>query len=113
MIKLVVVLVVVVVVVFVYFKVNVGNVVFDVIFIKFDGQQVVLKDLCGKVVMVNFWVISCIICVGEMLQMIDIYNKFKDCGLDFVVVVMSYDLFNYVLNYIEICKLFFKVVLDL
>lgn len=48
--------------------------------------------------MVNFWATSCTTCVGEMPQMIDTYNKFKDRGLDFVAVAMSYDSPNYVLT---------------
>jgi len=112
MIKLAAVLVVAAVAAFAYFKVNAGNAAPDVTFTKLDGQQVALKDLRGKVVMVNFWATSCTTCVGEMPQMIDTYNKFKDRGLDFVAVAMSYDPPNYVLNYTETRKLPFKVALD-
>jgi peroxiredoxin len=68
--------------------------------------------LRGKVVMVNFWATSCATCVKEMPQMVDTYNKFKDQGLEFVAVAMSYDPPNYVLNYTETRKLPFKVALD-
>ena len=37
---------------FAYFKVNAGNAAPDVTFTKLDGQQVALKDLRGKVVMI-------------------------------------------------------------
>jgi thiol-disulfide isomerase/thioredoxin len=112
MIKLAAVVVVAAVAAFAYFKVNAGNAAPDVTFTKLDGQQVALKDLRGKVVMVNFWATSCTTCVGEMPQMIETYNKFKDRGLDFVAVAMSYDPPNYVLNYTETRKLPFKVALD-
>ncbi|MFJ3045895.1 peroxiredoxin family protein [Herbaspirillum chlorophenolicum] len=97
---------------FAYFKVNAGNAAPDVTFTRLDGQQVALKDLRGKVVMVNFWATSCTTCIGEMPQMIETYNKFKDKGLDFVAVAMSYDPPNYVLNYTETRKLPFQVALD-
>ncbi|KAF1046146.1 MAG: Thiol-disulfide oxidoreductase ResA [Herbaspirillum frisingense] len=111
-IKLAAVAVVAVIAAFTYFKVNAGNAAPDVTFTKLDGERVALKDLRGKVVMVNFWATSCTTCVGEMPQMIETYNKFKDKGLDFVAVAMSYDPPNYVLNYTETRKLPFKVALD-
>ncbi|MFL9923877.1 TlpA disulfide reductase family protein [Herbaspirillum lusitanum] len=95
-----------------YLKVNAANNAPDVTFTKLDGEKVALKDLRGKVVMVNFWATSCTTCVGEMPQMIETYNKYKDQGLDFVAVAMSYDPPNYVLNYTETRKLPFKVALD-
>ena len=76
------------------------------------GGQVSLASLKGKVVMVNFWATSCATCVKEMPQMVETYNKFKQDGLEFVAVAMSYDPPNYVLNYTETRKLPFKVALD-
>jgi len=84
----------------------------DVTFISIDGQKISSQDLRGKVVMVNFWATSCATCVKEMPQMVETYNKFKDQGLEFVAVAMSYDPPNYVLNYAETRKLPFKVALD-
>ena len=95
-----------------YSSLSARNTAPDVTFVKLDGQKVALKDLRGKVVMVNFWATSCTTCVGEMPQMISTYNKYKDQGLDFVAVAMSYDPPNYVLNYTETRKLPFKVALD-
>ena len=97
---------------FAYFKMSAGNAAPDVSFTRLDGRQVALKDLRGKVVMVNFWATSCTTCVGEMPKMIETYNKYKDQGLDFVAVAMSYDPPNYVLNYTETRKLPFQVALD-
>ncbi|MDY7577449.1 TlpA disulfide reductase family protein [Herbaspirillum sp. RTI4] len=84
----------------------------DVSFVQLDGQKLALKDLRGKVVMVNFWATSCTTCVGEMPKMVETYNKYKDQGLDFVAVAMSYDPPNYVLNYAQTRKLPFRVALD-
>ena len=84
----------------------------DVTFITINGQKISTQDLHGKVVMVNFWATSCATCVKEMPQMVETYNKFKQDGLEFVAVAMSYDPPNYVLNYAETRKLPFKVALD-
>ena len=84
----------------------------DVTFTSLAGERIPLKSLRGKVVMVNFWATSCSTCVREMPQMVDTYNRYKDRGLDFVAVAMSYDPPNYVLNFAETRKLPFTVSLD-
>jgi len=84
----------------------------DVTFITINGQKISTQDLHGKVVMVNFWATSCATCVKEMPQMVETYNRFRQDGLEFVAVAMSYDPPNYVLNYAETRKLPFKVALD-
>ena len=84
----------------------------DVTFIAINGQKISTQDLRGKVVMINFWATSCATCVKEMPQMVETYNKFKQDGLEFVAVAMSYDPPNYVLNYAETRKLPFQVAID-
>lgn len=84
----------------------------DVTFTDLQGNKLHTQDLRGKVVMVNFWATSCTTCVKEMPKMAETYNKYKDRGLEFVAVAMSYDPPNYVLNYAETRKLPFKVALD-
>lgn len=84
----------------------------DVTFTSLNGEKVPMQSLRGKVVMVNFWATSCTTCVHEMPQMVQTYNKYKDKGLDFVAVAMSYDPPNYVLNYAQSRNLPFKVALD-
>ena len=84
----------------------------DVTFTSLTGKRIELRNLRGKVVMVNFWATSCTTCVHEMPQMVETYNRYKERGLDFVAVAMSYDPANYVLNFTETRKLPFTVALD-
>lgn len=84
----------------------------DVVFTDIQGKKFTSQDLRGKVVMVNFWATSCTTCVKEMPRMVETYNKYKDRGLEFVAVAMSYDPPNYVLNYAETRQLPFRVALD-
>jgi peroxiredoxin len=84
----------------------------QVTFTDLTGQKITSDSLRGKVVMVNFWATSCVTCIKEMPQMVETYNKYKDKGLEFVAVAMSYDPPNYVLNYAQTRKLPFKVALD-
>lgn len=85
----------------------------DVTFVDLQGNKLSTQDLRGKVVMVNFWATSCTTCVKEMPQMVDTYKKYKERGLEFVAVAMSYDPPNYVLNFAQTRQLPFKVALDI
>lgn len=84
----------------------------NVTFTNLKGHKISLKQLKGKVVMVNFWATSCTICVGEMPKMIETYEKYHAQGLEFIAVAMSYDPPNYVLNFTDTRKLPFDVALD-
>jgi peroxiredoxin len=95
-----------------YFSLSNRQTAPDVTFTSLTGEKVSMQSLRGKVVMVNFWATSCVTCVKEMPDMVDTYNKYKDKGLDFVAVAMSYDPPNYVLNYAQTRSLPFKVALD-
>jgi len=95
-----------------YFTLSTRQTAPSVIFTGLDGRKFTSESLKGKVVMVNFWATSCVTCIKEMPQMTETYNQYKDQGLEFVAVAMSYDPPNYVLNYAQTRKLPFKVVLD-
>jgi len=111
-IKLAAVIVAVAIGLFVTLSLSNKNPAPDVSFTNLQGEQISLKSMRGKVVMVNFWATSCTTCVGEMPKMIDTYNKYKAQGLDFVAVAMSYDPPNYVLNFVQTRSLPFQVALD-
>ncbi|MCZ3115109.1 TlpA family protein disulfide reductase, partial [Acinetobacter baumannii] len=67
-------------------------------FVLLSGERVSTAQLQGKVYMVNFWATSCTTCVKEMPDMVRTYQQFKDKGLEFVAVAMSYDPPMYVTN---------------
>ncbi|MEW6098917.1 MAG: TlpA disulfide reductase family protein [Pseudomonadota bacterium] len=81
-------------------------------YVLLDGTRQNFADLRGKVVLVNFWATSCVTCVKEMPEMVATYQKYRDRGLDFVAVAMSYDPPAYVANFTESRKLPFKVAID-
>lgn len=95
-----------------YLALSSGQAAPEYSFTDIKGQPISSQNLRGKVVMVNFWATSCTTCVHEMPQMVETYNKYKDRGLEFVAVAMSYDPPNYVLNFTETRALPFKVALD-
>lgn len=77
-----------------------------------DGSKRSIGELRSKVVLVNFWATTCVICVKEMPQMVETYDKYKGRGLDFVAVAMSHDPPASVVNYTERKKLPFQVAID-
>ena len=46
-----------------------------------NSQPLTLKDLRGKVVLIDFWTYSCINCLRTLPYVTDWYNKYKDAGL--------------------------------
>jgi peroxiredoxin len=54
-----------------------------------NGKSWTLKDLKGKVVMVNFWATWCPPCQKEMPDLEALYNQYKDDG--FVILALSQD----------------------
>jgi peroxiredoxin len=80
--------------------------------IDLNGERITSQSLHGKVVMVNFWATSCSTCIHEMPKMVEMYNKFKKRGLEFVAVAMSYDAPSYVVDYTQTRRLPFKVAYD-
>ena len=84
----------------------------DVTFTTIKGEQIKLQDLRGKVVLVKFWATSCVTCIKQMPDNIEVFNEFQGKGFDLIAVAMQYDPANYVINYAETRKLPFTVALD-
>ena len=81
-------------------------------FTTLEGKPIVLNELRGKVVLVNFWSTSCPGCIKEMPGLIETYQQYKDRGFEIVAVAMSYDPPNYVVNFAQTRQLPFPVALD-
>jgi thiol-disulfide isomerase/thioredoxin len=50
----------------------------------FNSRPLTVKDLRGKVVIVNIWVYSCINCHNSLPTLKEWYKKYKDQGLEIV-----------------------------
>ena len=77
-----------------------------------SGKPVVLQQLRGKTVLVNFWATSCPGCVKEMPQLVDAYTQYRTKGFEVVAVAMSYDAPEHVRQFAAERGLPFPVVLD-
>jgi len=77
-----------------------------------EGERVVLADLRGRVVLLNFWATDCSVCLKEMPAMAQLYRELSPRGLDAVFVAMPHDRPDHVLAYARRAQLPFKVALD-
>jgi len=76
-----------------------------------QGKSWTLKDLKGKVVLVNFWATWCPPCQKEMPDLEALYNRYKDRG--FVILAISEDEeTNKVAPFIAERKITYPILLD-
>jgi peroxiredoxin len=83
-----------------------------VTFVSLKGEPVTTVPPPGKVMVVNFWATDCPVCVREMPDLVQTYEKYRARGLELVAVAMRHDPPNYVLRFVEANRLPFKVALD-
>ncbi|WP_018153182.1 peroxiredoxin family protein [Leeia oryzae] len=84
----------------------------DVSFTTLKNEVSGMKQLQGKVVLVDFWATSCTGCVEEMGQMAKTYEQFHARGYEMVAIAMAYDPPAYVQNFAVTRKLPFTVTMD-
>lgn len=77
-----------------------------------DGRKSSIEAQRGKVLLVNFWATSCVICIAEMPQIAATHEKFKARGYDTVAVAMDYDQPALVARFAQSRSLPFGVAFD-
>lgn len=82
----------------------------------FNSEPLVIKDLKGKVVLVEFWTYGCINCIRTLPHINKLYDKYKDQGL-VIIGVHSPEFFfekipSNVEKHIKKRKIEFPVVMD-
>jgi peroxiredoxin len=65
-------------------RLDAGGKAVDMQFIALDGRSVDLKQLRGKVVLVDFWATSCGACVKELPRVKAVWDKFHSQGLEII-----------------------------
>jgi len=77
-----------------------------------QGTTVDLKKLKGKLVLVNFWATWCGPCRAEIPAFIDMYEQYKDKGLEIVGISVDDNGWSEVKPFVEKYKINYPVVLD-
>lgn len=67
----------------------VGQVAPDFTLTTFDGEQIRVVDLRGKVVVINFWASWCSPCEQEAAELEQAYQRFEDQGVIFLGVAYA------------------------
>jgi peroxiredoxin len=77
-----------------------------------DGQPVRLRELRGKLVLLNFWATWCAPCLHEMPSMERLYQTFKPTGFILLAVSMDRQGAEVARPYADNLKLTFPILLD-
>lgn len=84
----------------------------EVTFTTLAGDNIDLKSLRGKTVLINFWATDCPGCIKEMPMLAEMYTQYKDKQFELIAVAMPYDQHEQVVNYSKTQALPFPVTHD-
>ncbi|MBI1176917.1 redoxin domain-containing protein [bacterium] len=60
-------------------------------FTALDGRSIELKDLRGKVVLLDFWATTCLPCVTDLPDLKKLYDRYQTKGVEFIGISMDTD----------------------
>ncbi|MDH5446163.1 MAG: TlpA family protein disulfide reductase [Gammaproteobacteria bacterium] len=77
------------------------------------GEHLKLSQLKGRPVIVTFWATTCVACIREIPDLLELYHQYSAQGLEIIAVAMPYDRPDHVLEFSQARKLPYPVALDI
>ncbi len=77
-----------------------------------DGKDFQLSKMKGKVVLVNFWATWCGPCRAEIPGFLEVYERYKEKGLEIVGISLDENGWEVVTPFIKRFKITYPIVLD-
>jgi peroxiredoxin len=77
-----------------------------------NGKNIRLVAQKGKPMIVTFWATSCSSCLKEIPDLVTLYNRFRESGVQVIAIAMTYDPPNHVVHLSRDKNLPYDVVLD-
>ncbi len=85
----------------------------EVTFTLIDGNRLSPAALRDRPLLVTFWATTCRSCRKEIPHLIELYNEYREQGLELIAVAMAYDPPTHVVEFSRQNKLPYRVAFDL
>lgn len=84
----------------------------DIHFTSMDKQEISIKALRGKPILVNFWATTCTTCMKEIPELARLYRDLNHKGLEVIGVSMYYDPPSQVVEMVKLRDIPYPIVND-
>lgn len=78
-----------------------------------QGEQLQIAELRGRPVLINFWSVSCTVCIDDIAKLSALHRELAGPGLEIIAIAMPYDPPSYVIAVSRGKQIPYPVALDI